>query len=177
MGGATKVRLRPLRSEDLPRLHRWYQTPELWDHLVGDFTPRTEPEAVAYMQRWLAPSETELRLGIEVQGPEGLRLVGLAFFAPLDLGGGWAELHTMIGDARERGQGVGRRAVAALMERGFALGLARIELKVLETNVAARRIYESCGFRIIGRDAPALKDGRPVDVLVMQADQPRSATT
>jgi RimJ/RimL family protein N-acetyltransferase len=83
----------------------------------------------------------------------------------------------MIGDARERGQGVGRRAVAALMERGFALGLARIELRVLETNVAARRIYESCGFRIIGRDAPALKHGRPVDVLVMQADQPRSATT
>jgi RimJ/RimL family protein N-acetyltransferase len=173
---AVEVRLRELRPQDLPRLHRWYQNPELWDHLVRDFTPRGEAEAVAYMRRWLAPSSTELRLGIEVDEPEP-RLVGLAFFSPLDLAGGWAELHTMIGEPAERGRGVGRRAVAALVQRGFALGLQRIELKVLETNAAARRVYETCGFRIVGRDAPALKHGRPVEVLTMQADQPRSATT
>jgi RimJ/RimL family protein N-acetyltransferase len=172
-----RVRLRDLRAEDLPRLHAWYQTPDLWDHLVGDFTPRGEAEAVAYMARWLAPSDTELRLGIEVEDGQGPRLVGLAFFAPLNLGEGWAELHTMIGDAGERGRGVGRLAVAALLERGFALGLARIELKVLETNGAARRVYEQCGFRVIGRAAPATKRGGSAEVLVMQADQPRSATT
>lgn len=171
---ADDVRLRALRPQDLQRLHGWYQTPELWDHLVGDFTPRTETNAVAYMQRWLAPSETELRLGIEVDGPEGPRLVGLAAFSPLDLAGGSAELHTLIGEASERGRGVGRRAVTALMARGFAMGLTRIDLKVLETNAAARRIYKSCGFRVIGKDAPSVKNGRSVEVLIMQALAPTS---
>ena len=60
------VRLRPLSREDLPRLHGWYQTRELWEHLVGGLTRRPEPDAIAYMARWLVPSETELRLGIEV---------------------------------------------------------------------------------------------------------------
>lgn len=172
-----KVRLRPLGREDLPRLHAWYQTPELWEHLVGAFTPRGEAEAVAYMQRWLEPSDAELRLGVEVEDTRGPRLVGLAFFAPLDRAAGWAELHTLIGDPDERGRGVGRRAVAELMARGFALGLKRIVLKVLETNQAARAVYESCGFRVIGRDEAVEKAGRPVEVLIMQADQPPSATT
>ncbi len=171
------VRLRDLRAGDLPLLHRWYQTPALWDHLVGDFTARAETEAVTYMQQWLAPLETELRLGVEASGPQGPRLVGLAVFSPLDRAAGWAELHIMIGDPGERGRGVGRRAVAALMARGWALGLVRIELRVLETNVAARRLYERCGFRTVGRDTSAQKAGRRVGVLVMQADQPASATT
>lgn len=172
------VRLRELRPEDLPRLHRWYQTPELYEHLVGAFTPRSEAEAVAYMQRWLAPSRTELRLGIEADGPAGPRLVGLAFFAPIDREAGEAELQIMIGEPGERGRGVGRAAVAALMARGFGdLGLRRITLKVLETNLAARRVYERSGFEVVGEAPPAEKGGRPVRVLVMAADQPRSATT
>ena len=99
-----------------------------------------------------------------------------AHVARLDLPGRWAELHIMLGEAVERGRGVGRQAVAELMARGFALGLERIELKVLESNLAARRVYEACGFRVVGRDEPVVKGGRRVDVLLMRADQPRSAT-
>lgn len=171
------VRLRDLRADDLPLLHRWYQTPDLWDHLVGEFTPHAETEAISYMQRWLAASETELRLGIEAPGPLGPRLVGLAAFSPLDRAAGWAELHIMIGEAGERGRGIGRQALSALLARGWALGLSNIELKVLETNAAGRRIYETCGFRTVGRGPPVLKAGQPIEVLVMQADQPASATT
>jgi RimJ/RimL family protein N-acetyltransferase len=125
------------------------------------------------MRRWLGPSTTELRLAIEVDG----RLVGQAFFSPLDLAGGWAELHIMIGEPAERGRGVGRLATEALMARGFGLGLERIELKVLETNAAARAVYERCGFRVVGRAGSAHKQGRNVPVVLMQADQPGSATT
>lgn len=171
-----EVRLRPLRREDLSRLHRWYQAPELWQHLVRDFTPRREDDALLYMERWLSPSEIELRLGIEVVDGGEARLVGVAFLSPLDRAAGSAELHAMIGDPAERGRGVGRKAVAALVGIGFGLGLRRIHLKVLETNTAARRTYEACGFRVTGRDPPAVKDGRAVEVLIMQADQP-SATT
>jgi RimJ/RimL family protein N-acetyltransferase len=170
-------RLRDLRTEDLPRLHAWYQQPELWDHLVGDFVPRGAEEALEYMQRWLRPSAQELRLGIEVDGVGGPRLVGLAFFSPLDLAAERAELHIMIGDPDERGHGVGRQAVSLLVARGFALGLKRIVLRVLASNLAAQKVYAQCGFRVVGRDAPAVKRGRPAEVIVMQIDQPASATT
>jgi RimJ/RimL family protein N-acetyltransferase len=171
MSGA--VRLRDLTADDLPRLYAWYQQPELWDHLVGDFVPREEAEAVAYMRRWLGPSTTELRLGIEADG----RLVGLTFFSPLDLAGGRAELHIMIGEPAERGRGVGRAAVEQLVARGAALGLTCIDLRVLETNAAARAVYDRCGFRLVGPDGSVRKGGRDVAVLLMRADQPSSATT
>lgn len=171
------VRLRDLRAEDLPRLHGWYQQPELWDHLVGDFVPRGAAEALDYMQRWLRPSAQELRLGIEVNDTGSPRLVGLAFFSPLDLGTGEAELHIMIGDPGERGRGVGRQAVNLLVARGFELGLSRIVLKVLASNLAAQKVYAQCGFRVVGQGAPAVKHGRAAEVVVMQIDQPASATT
>ena len=50
-------------------------------------------------------------------------------------------------------------------------------LQQLQTNAAARSVYERCGFRVVGHDGAARKAGRDVPVLVMQADQPRSATT
>src|SRR5689334_4280315 len=125
------------------------------------------------MRRWLEPSDTELRLAIEVDG----RLAGQAFFSPIDRAAGRAELHIMIGERGERGRGVGRAAVEQLMARGFALGLTRIELRVLETNAAARAVYERCGFGLVGPDGSARKGGRDVPVLLMRADQPRSATT
>jgi RimJ/RimL family protein N-acetyltransferase len=171
------VRLRDLRAEDLPRLHGWYQQPELWENLVGEFVPRGVTEALDYMQRWLRPSTQELRLGIEVEDPDGARLVGLAFFSPLDLTTGQAELHIMIGDPGERGRGVGRQAVTLLVAWGFALGLQRIVLKVLANNLAAQKIYVLCGFHVVGRDAPTMKHGRPAEVIVMQIDQAVSATT
>lgn len=174
---AAEVRLRDLRPGDLPQLHRWYGAPELWDHLVGDFTPRSEREALAHMRRWLEAPAAELRLAAEVAGPEGARMIGLAMFSPLRLAEGWGELHTFIGEPGLRGRGLGRDVVAALMARGWALGLTRIELRVLETNVAARRVYGRCGFRVSGRASPAIKRGRPVEVLVMEAYRPRSATT
>lgn len=171
------VRLRELKAEDLPRLHGWYQQPELWDHLVGDFVPRGEPEALGYMQRWLQPSDRELRLGIEADDAGAARLVGLAFFSPLELTVGQAELHLMIGDPQERGRGVGRQAVNLLVDRGFALGLRRIVLKVLASNLAAQKVYAQCGFRVVGQDAPAMKHGRPAEVIVMQIDRGGSTPT
>ena len=171
------VRLRELKEEDLSRLHGWYQQPELWDHLVGDFAPRDAAEALAYMRRWLRPSVGELRLGIEVDDDSGPRLVGLAFFSPLELAAGQAELHIMIGDPKERGRGVGSQAVKLLVGRGLALGLRRIVLRVLASNLAAQKVYAQCGFRVVGQDAPAMKRGRPAEVIVMQIDKAASPPT
>jgi RimJ/RimL family protein N-acetyltransferase len=49
-----------------------------------------------------------------------------------------------------RGQGVGRRLIAAALEKARRRGLERIELDVFADNVPARRLYESVGFTVEG---------------------------
>ncbi len=168
MPSSGPVRLRPLRREDIPILHGWYQTPELWDHLVGEFVERPQAEATTYMARWLEPSDREVRFAIETEG----RLVGLISLALLDRKGGHGELHIFLGAPDTRGQGLGRLATAAMVDHGFAdLELRRISLRVLVTNVAARRVYEHCGFQVTAAPPESVvkRDG-PAPVLVMEID-------
>ena len=50
-----------------------------------------------------------------------------------------------------RGQGIGRRLVAALVEQAKSLSLTELTLEVRESNLPARRLYESLGFAPAGR--------------------------
>jgi GNAT superfamily N-acetyltransferase len=47
-----------------------------------------------------------------------------------------------------RGQGLGRRMLAALLKNARAAGLRRLTLEVLDENAAALRLYEGAGLRI-----------------------------
>ena len=49
-------------------------------------------------------------------------------------------------DASARGRGVGTRLLEAVREHGRALGCDSIRLDVIDTNPAARRLYERVGF-------------------------------
>ncbi|HVE11958.1 MAG TPA: ribosomal protein S18-alanine N-acetyltransferase [Elusimicrobiota bacterium] len=63
-------------------------------------------------------------------------------------------------------RGVGRALLAALLER--ARGAARATLEVSEPNLAARRLYEGAGFRVVGRRAKYYNDGS--DAILMDKD-------
>jgi RimJ/RimL family protein N-acetyltransferase len=142
---AALVRLRALAEDDLPALHRWYQTVELWDHLVGAFQPRPEAESLAYMRRWLTPSASERRLAI-VRGANGA-LLGLASLSPIEPEKGEAEFHVFLGEALQRGRGYGQAATEAMLAFAFdELALWRVRLKVLKTNETALRLYARLGF-------------------------------
>jgi RimJ/RimL family protein N-acetyltransferase len=139
------VHLRALVEGDLVQLHRWYQDPALWDHLVGEFVPREETEAVGYMRSWLTPSLSEVRLAILDAADGGL--AGLVALSPIDRSNGEAEFHIFLGEARSRGRGLGRAATAAALDHAFeTLGLWRVWLRVLQTNEAALRTYAALGF-------------------------------
>jgi ribosomal protein S18 acetylase RimI-like enzyme len=47
-------------------------------------------------------------------------------------------------------RGVGRRLVEACIEQARSRGARKLSLRVLGGNVAARRLYESCGFTVEG---------------------------
>jgi len=67
--------------------------------------------------------------------------------------------------ARSRGRGIGRSLMNALIERARKQpGLERITLTVSSEQQAARRLYESLGFRPFGREPRALYvAGRYID--------------
>ncbi len=145
MKPAGAIRLRALRQADLAPLHQWYQTPELWRHLVGEFQARNEAEAVAYMRRWLTRSGDEVRLAIE-RLADG-RLLGMTALTAMAAAPGEAEFHIFLGEATDRGQGHGRAATAAMLAYGFdRLGLAAVRLRVRADNLVARRLYAELGF-------------------------------
>lgn len=80
-----------------------------------------------------------------------------------------AELWTYLGDAAQRGQGLGRRAVQLLTRFGFEqLNLHRIYLHVVAYNDSAQGVYRACGFREEGRDREHIYiDGRYHDSVRM----------
>lgn len=61
-----------------------------------------------------------------------------------------AELYIFVNPEAQKG-GIGTKATKLLCQYGFEqLGLNKIFLETNEDNVAARRVYEKCGFKLEG---------------------------
>jgi ribosomal protein S18 acetylase RimI-like enzyme len=70
-----------------------------------------------------------------------------------------------------RSSGAGRALLDAAIECARAWELAHVQLSVTEAAPAARRMYESAGFRVWGREPRALRwNGRFVDDYHLQLD-------
>ncbi|MGC4410202.1 GNAT family N-acetyltransferase [Rhizobium rosettiformans] len=67
--------------------------------------------------------------------------------ALMDLSDGVVELKRMIVDPVHAGKGVGRSLLSAILQAARERGLRSVVLEVGIRNVAARRLYESLGFR------------------------------
>lgn len=159
------VLLRPIVEADLAILHRWYQTPELSDHLVDDIPHREAAESIPYMRAWLTHDARNQRFSV-VRRADG-QLLGRT--ALLNIEAGSAELHLFLGDPSARGRGHGRRAVEALLAVAFEqLGLQEVRLEVLASNAPARALYQGVGFEESGaRDSEVVKRGVAVAVIRM----------
>ena len=63
---------------------------------------------------------------------------------------GVAEVSVYVGE-RERGGGVGRALLEALIEASEAAGIWTLQAGVFPENVGSIRLHECCGFREVGR--------------------------
>lgn len=94
------------------------------------------------------------------------RLLGYAICWTI---GDQAELGNVAVAPAERGRGIGKRLVEAVIARIRARGARECFLEVRESNKSARSLYERCGFKIIGRRRHYYT--RPMeDALVMRLD-------
>ncbi len=103
-----------------------------------------------------------------IENKEKKRIGALAFlnFDPLQ---GKAELRKIIGDPESRGLGMGKEATKMWIKYGFAgLGLRKIYLSTIETNLGNIKINEELGFKVEGLlRKEILVDGEFNDILRM----------
>ena len=58
------------------------------------------------------------------------------------------DMPIVIGDRAYRGRGVGKKVIAALIQRGRELGFETLRVnEIYEYNTASRKCFESMGFR------------------------------
>ena len=116
----------------------WYQDPETVRLVDGVSEPYTY-EKLTNMYRYLN-GKGELYF-IEVREAGEWKPIGDVTF--------WQEdMPIVIGDARYRGRGIGRRVVSALVARGRELGYDRLYVgEIYDYNTASQRCFESVGFR------------------------------
>lgn len=161
------VYLRSLEMEDLARIHRWHNDPELYASLV----PPHRFVSVATVEQWLrqriAYSTDEVALAICLSANS--EHIGNIYLRNINWVARHAVLNMFIGDPAHQSKGYGQAAIRLVMGHAFEnLGLLRLCLKVIADNERAVKAYEKCGFQVEGRlRRHAYKEGQFKDVLYM----------
>ena len=138
-----RLRIRPLRDEDLDELHEVCGDPELMRY-VGDGRPLSREQT----GRWIEKSQANYRehgFGCAaVVARDGGRFLG---YCGLVYGHGGAEVEIIYALKREFwGGGLASEAARAVLEYGFReCGLSRIVATVDPSNTASVRIVEKLG--------------------------------
>jgi ribosomal protein S18 acetylase RimI-like enzyme len=113
-----------------------------------------DPELAHYVSGWPQPGD----LGVVAEDEEPVGAAWLRFFSRESPGYGFVDDHTpelsMGVRVDRRGRGIGSRLLAELLARARAAGLARVCLSV-ETDNAARNLYERAGFVLVDRSGGA----------------------
>ena len=161
------MHLRELARTDIPIINRWRQDRALTAGLGAPHRQVGLEVDERWFEAYLERRGTDVRCAICTDNAsEPIGLVSLTGIDPVHKHG---ELHILLGDRASHGQGIGTDATKAMLSHGFRdLNLHRIYLFVLDSNVAARAMYEKVGFRREGtmREA-AFKNGVYEDVHLM----------
>lgn len=133
-----------------------------WAEDVTPAPPRRRD--AAFFGERTRPADT---LVAEIDGVVvGYALVGQAL--PLASHAHVLELQGLAVDPARQRCGAGRRLVEASVELARGRGARKLALRVLGSNVRARRLYESCGFLVEGvLHAEFFLGGRYVDDVLM----------
>ncbi len=143
-----RVRLQPMRPEDIPRVleieRQSFRTPWPRDAYAHELR---ENRLAAYL---VARAETG-----EVVGYAGMWVI-------LDE----AHITTIAVDPQYRGQHIGERLLVGLIDEALARGARWMTLEVRRSNLAAQALYRKYGFREIGVRKGYYSDNRE-DAIVM----------
>ena len=114
--------------------------------VAEDIPDVVEIEATAFYDAWNAGmllNELENEMTTYMVMEQEGRLVGYAGFW---LVAGEAQVTRVAVAEAERGQGLGTRLTAAMVNKAWELGAEAVTLEVRESNLAAQKAYLTCGF-------------------------------
>lgn len=159
------VRLRAREPGDEPLLYRWFNDPEVTEHLTVRY-PLSHAQEKAFIEG-AAVSYDRATFGVETIA-EG-KLIGGVSLEQASPENRRATLGIALGDKQFWNGGYGTDTMRVVCRFGFeSMNLHRIDLEVYGTNARARRVYEKVGFRQEGvlREA-VYKYGRYEDIVHM----------
>ena len=163
----SRVRLRAIERDDLPRFVAWLNDPEVRRTLVL-FAPMSLAAEEAWYQG-LAGDPSRHVFAIDAKGADEWSHVGTCGLERVDLRAGSATLGIFVGERSRWGQGIATEAIELLLRFGFEeLRLNRVELEVFDLNTRGRRVYDRLGFVLEGTRRQAhFLEGRYVDAHTM----------
>lgn len=160
------VLIRAIEREDLPKLNRWANDPEIQRMLGGWHFPTSMKD----QEDWFATlscQSTNQRFAVESRN---LGLIGTANLVSIDWKNRNAFQGLMLGDATNRRMGFGVDTLMALMRYAFnELGLARLDTDIIECNAPSLNMHvEKCGWIIEGHKVNSYyRAGRYYDKVIL----------
>jgi RimJ/RimL family protein N-acetyltransferase len=163
-----KSRLRPLERSDLARSIAWHNDPTTRAAVLGYRFPVTEKMEESWYDEMLA-DQGGRRATFAVEDCSDGAHVGFVHLSEIDWPCRSAHFGIVIGDTDRRNRGIGAEATELALAYAFeTLNLERIELRVVDDNARAHRLYQRLGFVDEGRlRRAAYANGKPCDIIVM----------
>lgn len=152
--------LRELERGDLLTVTSWRSRRDVVDCLGAPYRYIGPEVDQGWFDGYLAGRSATVRCAV-ADAADPSKILGLATLASIDWVHRSCTFHIMVGPEAQ-GRGVGKFALGGMLRHAFCdLGLNRVELAVLESNVRARSLYEKFGFMLEGtRRQAAYKNGR-----------------
>jgi RimJ/RimL family protein N-acetyltransferase len=166
--GDERVRLRPLRKDDLqPWVDAFAAEPRL-GVMIGAETDPTLPDLRRRLKRWSDRADAGAGAEFVIADPAEDRLLGAVNLFGIDRHSRRGELGIWLAQAA-RGRGLGSASLALMLDLMFAhLGLQRAEMTATPENTVLLRVAERLGFAREGLlRSRNLVRGRRVDVVAL----------
>ncbi|MCC3381432.1 GNAT family N-acetyltransferase [Paenibacillus farraposensis] len=146
-----RIVLREYRLEDIPKIRKWVNDPEITHGLSDVFIyPHSQSNTESFVQMMIDGS-SEIK-GFIIAHKDTLDYIGQLDLFKINGVNRHAALGIVIGRESDLGKGYGREAIRLLQKFVFhSLNLHRLELEVYAFNERAYRCYLACGFKEEGR--------------------------
>lgn len=145
-----KCYLAPVRVEDAEKYFEWLNDLEVSVNL------RTYSQQIPfeiekeYLEKFAKNQTNDYLFGIIAKDTD--ILIGNCALMNPDFINRNAELGIFVGDKNYWGKGIGTEAILLLLDFGFnVLNLHNIWLSFYDFNTKSKRVYEKCGFKVLGR--------------------------
>jgi RimJ/RimL family protein N-acetyltransferase len=162
-----KVRLRPIKRDDLPCFVEWFSDPEVRRYL-DMYLPFSLAQEEQWFEHLLEQLEEQKVVMLTIETNDGAHIGNISLF-DINWKARHAELGITIGDKDYWGQGYGSDAVRTMLRVAFGeMNLHRVFLRVHADNARGINCYKNVGFQKEGTLRESVfREGTYLDMLIM----------